>query len=131
MNAKILHFISPDVDLARYVSSTPEDEGIFLQMLVGPAGLPGEEAFGVFVCTPRYLMRWPYGEGPIIGRHILIVQSWNWQEISAFLTRVVESEDAPNWTELGERIGRVGSWEFEDLDRGRSKPMTGHTGADC
>ena len=114
MRAVIRHFISPDADLQRFFPSDPLDTGIFVQMLIGTTEGDGEESFNLFVCTPQYLTHWHEGPGPIIGRHNLIVQAWDWAEISAFLTDAVESEEADTWEELGERLGRLGHWEFED-----------------
>ena len=115
MRAAIHQFISPNVDLERFSPSDPSDAGVLVQMLIGSADREGAESFYVFVCTPRYLTHWHGGDGPIIGRHILIVQAWHWPAIRDFLAHVVESEEAGTWEELTKRLGRLGRWEFEDF----------------
>jgi hypothetical protein len=114
MKAKIKSFHSPDVDLATFWPDDPEDVGFLLQVLAGPADSPAEESFDLMVVTPRRLGRETRENGPLIGRHHLIVHRYDWGEIRAFLTRLFEAEIAPTWEELGTRLGRIGYWEFED-----------------
>jgi hypothetical protein len=105
---------SPDVDLESFEPEDPENVGILIQMIVGPADGPGEESFDVVVCTTRWLERWVQEEGPLVGRHHLIVDRFDRRRIGGFLTEAVESEEARTWPELALRIGRLGKWEFED-----------------
>ena len=114
MRAAVRGFHSPDADLDSFVPQDPEDIGLLVQMVVGPAGKPGEESFDVVVCTPRWLDRCVGADGPLIGRHYLIVDRWDAARIRLYLTDAVESEEAPSWPELAARIGRIGKWEFED-----------------
>lgn len=114
MRAVVRRFHSPDADLESYVPDDPEDVGLLVQLMVGPAGQPGEESFDVVVCTPRGLARWVREDGPLIGRHHLIIERWDAARIRLFLTGIVESEEAPTWRELAAKIGRIGRWEFED-----------------
>jgi Immunity protein 8 len=34
--------------------------------------------------------------------------------VTAFLRARFEEPEAASWSELGEKLGRIGSWEFED-----------------
>ena len=114
MRAVVHRFHSPDADLDRYVLDDPEDVGLLVQMMVAPAGKAGEESFDVVVCTPRWLDRRAREEGPLIGRHHLVIERWDAARIQLYLTEAVESEEAPTWPELAAKIGRFGKWEFED-----------------
>ena len=115
MRAKIRWFHSPDVyDLEKYAPDDPEDVGVFIQVMVGDEDSPGEESFDLEVVTPKHLIEHVKRDGPLIGRGFVIVARWNWPEIRDFLTGAFESEQAPTWDELGERLGRIGHWEFED-----------------
>jgi hypothetical protein len=82
--------------------------------MAGPANGPGEESFDVVVCTPRWLQSLTSEQGPVVGRHHLVVNSWDWPQIRSFLTRAVEAHEAPTWGELAPKIGQIGRWEFED-----------------
>jgi hypothetical protein len=116
VRAEIKYLHSPDVepDLETYRPDDPEDVGLLVQVIVGAAGEPGEESFDVMVCTPRWLDREARRFGPLIGRHYLVVARYDFAEIRAFITKVVDAENAPTWRELAERLGRFGHWEFED-----------------
>jgi Immunity protein 8 len=114
VRAVVRRFHSPDADLDRYLPDDPEDVGLLVQMMVGPAGKPGEESFDVVVCTPRWLDRRVREGGPLIGRHHLFIERWDAARVRLNLTRAVESEEAPTWPELAIKIGRIGKWEFED-----------------
>jgi hypothetical protein len=114
MRAKIRHILSPDLDLQSDTVEEPTNFGALLQLLVGPSDGPGEESFEVIVCTPEWLRREVKEKGPIIGRHYLFVERYNPSQIVRFLHGQVESLEAETWKALGEKIGRIGSWEFED-----------------
>jgi hypothetical protein len=82
--------------------------------MVGPAGGVGEESFDIVVCSPRWFAD-VLADGEIrTGRHHLFMLRFDWDATEAFLRSEIESYEADNWEELGERIGRLGSWEFED-----------------
>lgn len=114
MRAVVRELRSPDVEFDEHVPDDPEDVGVLVQIMAGPVSGPGEESFDVMVCTPRWLERRVRETGPVIGRHHLVVESWDAGGIRRYLTGAVESVEGDTWTELAEKIGRVGMWEFED-----------------
>lgn len=114
MKTSVRRLHSPDVDLETYVPDDPEDVGVLVQIMAGPAGGPGEESFDVVVCTPRWLERWIREEGPLIGRHHLIIERYDGARVRLYLTEAVESEEAQTWPDLALKLGRIGKWEFED-----------------
>jgi hypothetical protein len=120
MRATVRHLHSPDVDLDAFEPEDPENVGILIQIIAGPADGPGEESFDVVVCTPRWLERWVRESGPVVGRHHLIVERFAATTIAHYLLTAVEAEEAPTWRELASRIGRLGKWEFEDYQPTRS-----------
>lgn len=113
MRAVVHRFHSPDADLESFVPQDPKDVGLLVQIMAGPQGKEGAESFDVVVCTPRWLAR-RVQEGPVIGRHHLIIERWDDTVVRRYLTDVVESQEAPTWSELAVKIGRIGKWEFED-----------------
>ena len=114
MRAVVRTIESSDVDLRTYRPEDPEDDAVFMTIYAGPADGPGEESFDVTVCTPRWLSRKVRGMGPLLGRHFLIVEPLDVGVAVDFLTKQVERQEAPDWRTLGERLGRIGFWEFED-----------------
>jgi hypothetical protein len=93
----------------------PAEFALHARMIVGPADGPGEESFDVTVCTPGWLSRAADG-GFYDARHHVVVNLdfFDRNALQAWLARRVESVQADTWKELGERLGRLGYWEFED-----------------
>lgn len=114
MRATVRRFHSPDVDLEPYVPDDPLDFGLLVQVMVGPAEGPGEESFDVVVCTPRWLERRVREDGPLSGRHHLIMERYDFARVRLYLTEAVESQEASTWAELAHKLARIGKWEFED-----------------
>ena len=105
---------SADVDIERYVPDRPDDDGVWVRVIAGPANGPGEESFDVLVCTPLWLRRVVAEQGPQDGRYHLILEPMNLSLAAEHLRSRFEAEEAPDWLALAERLARFGHWEFED-----------------
>jgi hypothetical protein len=114
MRAAVRSVHSVDVDVDTYTPDDPENDGVWLRLIVGPADGPGEESFDVLVCTPLWLRAVVAKEGPQIGRHHLIVDPFDLTEAREYLRRQVESLEGADWPTLGGMLARIGYWEFED-----------------
>ncbi|CAN5183944.1 immunity 8 family protein [soil metagenome] len=88
--------------------------GQWVRILVGPADGPGEESFDVNVCTPEWLRDEIERTGPMVGRHLLIVNRWDVETVSRAISGLVAKVEGLDWQAVGERLGRIGYWEFED-----------------
>ena len=109
------YFHSPDApELATFAPPDPLDFELLLQVLCGPADGPGEESFDVGVVTPAWLLRHAEERVAIIGRHRLIVARWDWSSLSKFIESYVQRCEGESWPGVAQKIGRLGSWEFED-----------------
>ncbi|MES2662168.1 MAG: immunity 8 family protein [Pseudomonadota bacterium] len=115
MNAELKRLHSPDIyDLENYQPEHPRKFGFLLQAMVGPKGKEGEESFDLEVCTPGWLEE-AYGpDEVIIGQHYLIVREYNYQRIVASIENFLRDCSGKNWREVGEKVSRLGKWEFED-----------------
>jgi hypothetical protein len=114
MRATVRRFHSPDANLDVYTSTDPSEDGLLVQMLVGPVDGPGEESFDVMVCTAAWLARIARAQGPVVGRHYLVMEHLDIRHAEAFLRSQVERLDEATWQELALKIGRLGMWELED-----------------
>jgi len=115
MRAKVLSIGSSDFDVATYRPQDPSDDGFPLRIYVGPSDGPGNESFDLTVCTPLWLARRVRDVGrPLVGRHYLIVEAMDIEAVLTFLRKQVESVEAPTWSEVAAKVGRLGRWEFED-----------------
>ena len=86
-------------------------------MIVGPPDTPAEESFDVTVCTPEWLAAACRRVGGIYNaRHHLVVNmdQFDQRKLRAWLSARVQDVEAGKWSEIGERLGRLGYWEFED-----------------
>jgi hypothetical protein len=99
-------------------STLPGDPATFCvlaRMIVGPVDGPGEESFNVTFCTPEWLAKAANG-GFFDARHHVVVNldTFDKNALHAWLTNWVAAVQCQTWPEIGERLGRLGHWEFED-----------------
>jgi hypothetical protein len=118
MKAKIKYIFSPDIDTA-LEDFIPKDEGNFgfvIRMIVCPEGQEGEESFDLMLCTPKWLNDNYPADEIIFGRHYLIVFKYDYKSIYKKLSDYVNGIDAKSWGQIGDQIGKIGYWEFEDYE---------------
>lgn len=102
------------VDIGEQTPADPTVAYVGVTVGVGPADGPGEEYFHVDVATPDALKQ-RLGDGELlIGRHLVITRRFDWARVTDFLRGRFEQPEAATWSELGEKLGRIGYWEFED-----------------
>jgi hypothetical protein len=114
MRAEIRHLHTPDIDPYTFIPDDSERFMFLVQMLAGPAGEQGEESFQFEVCTPQWLHDRIRREGPINGRHHVIVDAFNWPGLQAYFQRLVAGCTGADWHEITTKLSRYGHWEFED-----------------
>ena len=87
--------------------------GISVKAIAHPVGIDGEEAFDFILCTPE----WFAANMPsdfVMGRHYLFVREYNYARLEKFVRDYFASFEEESWKEVGEKLGRLGKWEFED-----------------
>ncbi len=97
--------------------SDPAEFALLARLYVGPPDSPGEESFDIAVCTPQWLSQQCHANGGIYNpRHHLVVtlESFDKRVLHAWLDAWVRDVQGATWSEIGERLGRLGYWEFED-----------------
>jgi hypothetical protein len=115
MRPVIRHLLTPDTDPPEsYVPEDPERFMFLVQMLAGPEGEEGEESFQFVVCSPGWLGEHIRQNGPVSGRHHIIVDHYDWPALVAYFEALVAGCHGANWHEAAERLARYGWWEFED-----------------
>jgi hypothetical protein len=85
------------------------------RLIVGPSDGPGEESFDLTVCSPEWLAEQCRTLGIVDGLHHVVVDmaSFDQRVLRAWLEARVSAVEADGWSTLAERLGRLGSWEFE------------------
>ena len=112
----VLKSLSLDPDPST-LPADPSEFVLLARMIVGPAGAPGEESFDVTVCSPEWLAETCREVGGICGaRHHLVVSldDFDVRVLRAWLAARVQDVEADTCPEIGERLGQLGSWGFED-----------------
>ena len=115
MKPEIKSIYSFDVeDLETYKPTDPTSFAFHLRLIAGPQSEPGEESFDMKVCTPKWLLENHGAEEVIIGRHLLIVMEYNYRRIVKRIKEFCDTCTGDTWTEVAEKLSRLGYWEFED-----------------
>ena len=102
-----------DVDILQYLPDDPENDGVWVRLMVGPDGSPGEESFDLLVCTPKWLQQKVESDGPQIGLHHLIVYPFDLTRAVDYLRKRIESLQVADWDEAGSMLSKIGCWEFD------------------
>lgn len=109
---KYIH--SPDVmDLENHVIPDSEPFYILVQAMFGIKDGAGKDSFDFMLCNPVWLAE-ETKHDLISGRHLIVAQTFNFSELRRFLENLAKASSAPNWEEVGKKLGRFGHWEFED-----------------
>jgi hypothetical protein len=115
LRAEVRRLHSPDVpDLRGYTPPAGDDFSVLIQIFAGPVGSDGEESFDIEVVTPNRLASRAAEKGPISGRHLLIVESFDYASIERWIRAAVAACDGSDWAQVADRLARIGRWEFED-----------------
>ena len=87
--------------------------GILVQAMIGPVGVEAEESFDIVVCTAEW-----FGanmKGDITpGRHFLFVKRFDYTQLSNFIGTFCNTCTGASWSDVANKLGRLGKWEFED-----------------
>jgi hypothetical protein len=111
---KLKRLHSPDVvDLNKPTLEKGEPYCVLLQAMFGPEGVDGEESFDFLVCNDLWISQ-QSARGAFFGRHYLIVACFNIDEIRALLKKIASKCTGTDWSEVAQKLGRYGKWEFED-----------------
>lgn len=114
MNAELRRIHSPDaVDLAVWRPDGPS-WSLHLQLMVGPAGAPGEESFDVTLCSPTWLAARASRDGIVALRHYYLCENYDYEALASYFARRVEFCTGSAWPEVAAQLSRIGHWEFED-----------------
>lgn len=112
MRAELKRMHSPDVyDLESY---QPQGSfGILVQLMIGPEGMPGEEAFNTIVCSPDWLAE--HAKQPdLVGDHQVVMDRYHYQNLKRKVQDFCESLEEDDWQELAAKLSQIGKWEFAE-----------------
>jgi hypothetical protein len=114
MNAELKTIMSLDVDDLAIWRPSAEDFAIAIRLIVGPAGLPGEESFDLTVCSAAWISTRVEADGIFDARHHFVVDGFNFPAIRSYFTRRVAQCEGETWSDIAAKLTRIGYWEFEN-----------------
>jgi hypothetical protein len=115
MNGEVRSIYSYEVDDLDNWTPSGENWSLGIRLVAGPAGEPGEESFDLTVCTGAWLAAKARDAGVFDARHHLVVARYDWPMVDAYLRRRVSSCPGSSWSDVAEKLSRLGFWEFEDF----------------
>lgn len=105
------------IDLPNGPPQLPEDPSncwIVVQADIGVIGGSGADTFTFNVCTLKKLQHILNQEEYQLGRHLVLVEEFDWEVIERAIKNLLAPLQADDWESLATKIGRFGEWEFED-----------------
>jgi hypothetical protein len=118
MKAKLKGIYS--IDLPEGKSSLPEDPEncwIVLQADIGlDDGTEAADTFTFYICTPKKLATIVIDEKYQLGRHLIVVDRFEWQLIESIVLKICSEAIGEDWEGIAKYISRFGHWEFEDYN---------------
>lgn len=114
---KSLYSLELEDPLVNYRPDDASNFGTWIRAYVGPQGGRGAETFDIQVCTSDWLKLQCATQGPLWGRHMLIVETYDYNVIKAHIERYITNSEGLDWESVAAKLGRIGAWEFEDYRR--------------
>lgn len=87
---------------------------ILVHLTIGPDDQEGGHNYSFSLCTPTWLDHNGQNQGPIWGRHLLIVNQFDPKEIRAAIEKIIAQCRRDDWAETAVVLSRFFAWEFED-----------------
>lgn len=105
---------SADYDVETYAPEDPDCFEVWITAHIGVVDEEGADLFQFRATTPSFLER-SLGKGePQWMRHTLLVARYDPTAIRNALVEHLATIDGQDWNEVGLKVGRIASWEFED-----------------
>jgi len=100
--------------LKEFLPEASKNFGITIRLMVGVEGVDQSESFDILVCTPTWIQDQLILEKYMWGRHMLIVNEYDYELIFQSLSARISSYSGKDWNEVANKIARIAAWEFED-----------------
>ncbi|AJC21292.1 immunity 8 family protein [Pandoraea pulmonicola] len=111
---KSLHSLQLEDRLINYQPDDLSNFSTWIRAYIGPQSEASSEAFDIEICTPDWLKSQCAIEGQMWGRHMLIVEAYDYKTIKAAIERYVATCHGEDWAAIATKLSRMGAWEFED-----------------
>ena len=113
-NLKEMYSLELSTTMEEYRPEILENFGLSVRLMVGQEGEDGTESFDVLVCTADWIKDQLTLERCIWGRHMLVVQEYDYALILELVSVRIASCDGKDRAEVANKLARIAAWEFED-----------------
>jgi hypothetical protein len=107
---------SPDIDDPMRWEPTDDLWSVYLELSIGTDGQPGEELFGITVCSPSWLAKLAQERGAVSLRHHVVMEAYRWPVLEDLIAEQLRASEAPTWQGMADQFGRFAHSEFEDYE---------------
>ncbi len=83
-----------------------------LVLEIGVVGHPGIDYFTIEVCSLSWLQRQTF---PLLAQYLVVMDSFNAQELEEFLTNTIVNYSAETSSELMIMLSRFANWEYTGM----------------
>jgi hypothetical protein len=104
----------PDVKIEDFHPEISDNFWCCLYLGIGPDNADGHHDYWFQIGTPRAFDHKIQNEGPMWGRHYMIVNYFNASEIRSVIEKKVAECARPTFEETALVLSRFFHWEFED-----------------
>lgn len=120
MIAELKDISSPDfivgnelVDGMTFIPEVPDNFYLFLELLIGPRGVEGEELFYTNVCTPKWIQFSLQNSNVLLMNKTIIMNRYDYSAMYEFIKYRVSKVNGKDWNSIAKKINEtIGDWEF-------------------
>lgn len=109
----IIYPVIPGFDPTKWRPDNPKQVYIPLELSIGEIGKEGTDLFQLVVATPEAIQGRPERRRD----KLLVVQTYDWQEVRATLEQWVTECEKPSWEATVNCLRRRFEWEFDGMAR--------------
>jgi hypothetical protein len=91
----------------------PENFNLWIEANIGPADGPGEEVFGFYVRTPRWLAE-QVTDDRYVWEPGLVIECWSATLVEETVRKICRRCHGDDWGAVARKLSRYMSWEFAD-----------------
>lgn len=109
-----IFLLSTNDTFEKYQPELRHNFHIQIDLSIGFDDEEGMSNYFFSVCTPTWLDHNIQNQGPVSGRHLLIVNQYDHKEIAKYVENILETSIRPSREDTFVVLSRHFFWEFED-----------------
>lgn len=111
---KDLRSLEIEDELINFWPEDPECFGSWIRAMIGPDTEEGAESFDMQICTPKWLQDETAKNNILLGKGMIIINEYDYDQIMIFLKKQIAECHADDWPTIAQKLSRFSFWEYED-----------------